>query len=630
MTTSLKAKLVAATLASITTIAALVFAVDYGASTFSGMVLQSRVITTAVRNHANADMMHDALRADVFAALQFARSAPERRGEIAAETSAHAAEMQRLIANNRTLPLPPDVIARLADLEQLLALYSASAESLVAAAFADPQTAALQLSEFERQFLVIEAEMETQGDVLEASAAAQTATATAFSTQAIWVRNAALVIGALIGVFALWVTHMGVVSPLTKLTGALERFANGDYHAMVPSSRKDEIGQMARALSGFSKEAIERNRMDRETRVLSELNEWLQSAKSEAELYQMIADFLSKFIPDCSGTIYIYANSRDILECMKMWNGSNATASMHPDDCWGLRRGRTYTHGQSEVDFDCPHVGPGVAIDYCCIPILAHGETVGLLHLEYQSKSDAKSGKTAILEQRRLGLAAVEHISMAIANVKLREQLRDQSIRDTLTGLYNRRYMLETCRREFQRAARANQPVTMLSIDVDHFKTFNDNHGHDAGDTVLRAVGEALISTFRGDDVPCRFGGEEFVVLLPNASASIGQRKAEELRAKIERVTVRYADGDLPRITISVGVATYPNAGSAPLEVLKVADTALYEAKRKGRNRVEMSRSGKDSIAAEVSESPHAKLSETILDRLAQTDHETPGRSRTA
>lgn len=180
VTTSLKAKLVAATLASITTIAALVFAVDYGASTFSGIVVQSRVITTAVRNHANADMMHDALRADVFAALQFARGAPERRGEIAAETSAHAAEMQRLIANNRTLPLPPDVIARLADLEQLLALYSASAELLVAAAFADPQTAALQLSEFERQFFVLEAEMEIQGDVLEASAAAQTATATAF------------------------------------------------------------------------------------------------------------------------------------------------------------------------------------------------------------------------------------------------------------------------------------------------------------------------------------------------------------------------------------------------------------------------------------------------------------------
>ena len=130
--------------------------------------------------------------------------------------------------------------------------------------------------------------------------------------------------------------------------------------------------------------------------------------------------------------------------------------------------------------------------------------------------------------------------------------------------------------------------------------------------------------------MPCRFGGEEFVVLLPNASASIGQRKAEELRAKIERLTVRYADSDLPRITISVGVATFPDAGSAPLEVLKVADNALYVAKSQGRNQVELSASGKSSVAAASSESPHAKFSEAILDRLALTDDETGGLSRRA
>ncbi len=498
MAVSLKAKLVTATLTSVVMIGALVFVVNYGADVFNGIVLQSRVVTTAVRNHTNADMMHDALRADVYAAFQFARTAPERQGEVVAEANAHAAEMQRLIEDNRALALPADVTARLPDLEQLLALYSASAESLVAGAFSEPQTAALRLSEFERQFSVLEGAMQTQGDVLEASAAAQSDTAASFSTQAMWVSNTVLVIGVLIGVFALWVTHLGVVSPLTKLTGALERFANGDYHAELPSSRRDEIGHMARALAVFSKEAIERNRLSRETQVLSELNEWLQSAKTEAELYQMIADFLCKFIPDCVGTIYIYANSRDILECVKMWNGSHGAASIHPDDCWGLRRGRTYTHGEGEIDFDCPHVQPGVATGYCCVPILAHGETVGLLHLEYKPKSDVKSAKAAMWEQRRLGVATVEHISLAIANVRLRDQLRDQSIRDTLTGLYNRRYLLETCRREFQRAARAGQPVTILSIDVDHFKTFNDNHGHDAGDTVLRAVGEGLISTFRG------------------------------------------------------------------------------------------------------------------------------------
>jgi diguanylate cyclase (GGDEF)-like protein len=128
-----------------------------------------------------------------------------------------------------------------------------------------------------------------------------------------------------------------------------------------------------------------------------------------------------------------------------------------------------------------------------------------------------------------------------------------------------------------------------LSIDVDHFKKFNDNHGHDAGDVVLRAVGEALQSSFRDDEVPCRFGGEEFVVVLPGVTASVARKRAEQLRAKIEALTVRYAEGNLPKITISVGIATYPHSGSTPVEVLKVADEALYVAKHEGRNRVQVS-----------------------------------------
>jgi diguanylate cyclase (GGDEF)-like protein len=186
-----------------------------------------------------------------------------------------------------------------------------------------------------------------------------------------------------------------------------------------------------------------------------------------------------------------------------------------------------------------------------------------------------------------LGLICAEQISLAIANVKLRDQLRDQSIRDPLTSLFNRRYLMETCRREFSRAARTNQCVSVLSIDVDHFKKFNDNHGHDAGDTVLRAVGQCLQENFREEDVPCRFGGEEFVVILPGTNPEEGIRKAESLRAKVEALVVRYLDGNLPRITISVGVAAFPRSGATPQEVLKIADEALYRAKEEGRNRVQ-------------------------------------------
>jgi diguanylate cyclase (GGDEF)-like protein len=223
---------------------------------------------------------------------------------------------------------------------------------------------------------------------------------------------------------------------------------------------------------------------------------------------------------------------------------------------------------------------------------LAHGETIGLLHLEFgrENRSNGvQPTKDAIAEQRRLGLICAEQISLAIANVKLRDELRDQSIRDPLTGLYNRRYMMETCGREFSRAARAGQKVSVLSLDIDHFKKYNDNHGHDAGDMVLRAVGNCLESLFRNEDVPCRFGGEEFVVLLPGADASDAVHRAEQLRSRVEALVVRYLEKSLPTITVSIGVAAFPEAGEYPEAVLKAADEALYRAKENGRNRVELS-----------------------------------------
>lgn len=385
------------------------------------------------------------------------------------------------------------------------------------------------------------------------------------------------------------VIRSGLLAPLFQIKNSMLRLAKGDLKAGVEGlERSDEIGDMARSVEVLQAASIERQKMTREAALLSELNEWLQCCKSLDELYGMVAQFLSRLLPDCAGTLYVYANSRDVLESTKAWNGGKITPAMHPDDCWALRRGRTYMFGGKEIDFPCTHVTSPTTGHYCCIPILAHGETIGLLHLDLGRPGEqVKAALPAvILEQQRLGLVCAEQISLAIANVKLRDQLRDQSIRDPLTGLFNRRYLMETCRREFSRAARTGQCVSILSIDVDHFKTFNDNHGHDAGDTVLRAVGECLQENFRDEDVPCRFGGEEFVVIVAGASPADGIRKAEDLRAKIEALAVRYLDGNLPRITISVGVAAFPRSGATPQEVLKAADEALYRAKEEGRNRV--------------------------------------------
>jgi diguanylate cyclase (GGDEF)-like protein len=399
-------------------------------------------------------------------------------------------------------------------------------------------------------------------------------------------------LGALALVGGLIFIKTALLTPVLGMKDSMLRLAQGDLDIEVNRRpRVDEIGEMARAVGVFQTTLIERHKLNRETRLLADLNEWLQSCNSLAELYQMVAEFLGRLLPACAGSLYIYANSRDVLESAKVWNGGKMMPAMHPDDCWGLRRGRPYTFGENEIGFLCAHVGPSVSGEYCCIPILAHGETIGLLHLDFgcDQSEDEKPSKEAVLEQRRLGLVCAEQISLAIANVKLRDQLRDQSIRDVLTGLFNRRFMLETCRREFSRAARTGQSVSLLSIDIDHFKKYNDNHGHDAGDTVLRAVGHCLENVFRNEDVPCRFGGEEFVVILPGADADVAARRAEQLRSKVEALVVRYVEKNLPRITVSIGVASFPDAGDNPQVVLKAADEALYRAKKGGRNRVELS-----------------------------------------
>ena len=413
---------------------------------------------------------------------------------------------------------------------------------------------------------------------------------------------------------ALVLVRVSLLMPLLRLRDRMFRLARGNLDDEGEERRPAaEIAHMAEAVEVFRGDLLDRQRLNHQSELLSSLNEWLQSCNSLHELYEMVGAFLAKLLPGCSGNLFIYANSRDVLESMQAWNGAAKMPAMHPDDCWALRRGRTYTFGPNDLDFPCVHIAAAQPEPYCCIPVLAHGETIGLLHLEFGAGSAATSGEAAeneLAAQRRLGIVCAEQISLAIANAKLRDQLRDQSIRDPLTGLFNRRYLLETCRREFARAKRNKQSVSVLSIDVDHFKRFNDNHGHDAGDTVLRAVGSSLDELFRSEDVPCRFGGEEFVVILPGANIDDAMRRADQLRGKIEGLIVRYLEQNLPRITISVGVAAFPEAGATPEAVLRVADMALYQAKAKGRNRVERVGAGAEDEPAllPVAQEPPAVL----------------------
>jgi diguanylate cyclase (GGDEF)-like protein len=327
-----------------------------------------------------------------------------------------------------------------------------------------------------------------------------------------------------------------------------------------------------------------------EAQMLAQLDEWLQSCKSLEELFLIVRRFMTRLLPGGAGELYIYSNSRDVLDGVCQWNAEAILPHINADNCWSLRRGRAYEYRADALCFTCEHVelqhhahGPD---HYLCIPIVAHGDTVGLMHIRFAETGESEA---VVTDRLQFAIRCGEHISMAIANVKLRDELRDQSIRDPLTGLFNRRYFMDAMRREVSVAARKNGQFGLISFDADKFKNFNDNHGHDAGDMVLRSIGQVLGEVLGTADVPCRMGGEEFAVLVPGADMEATAALAERLREATSELRVRYLDGVLPPINISAGVACYPQSGQTPPVLLRRADEALYVAKAEGRNCVRRS-----------------------------------------
>jgi diguanylate cyclase (GGDEF)-like protein len=188
------------------------------------------------------------------------------------------------------------------------------------------------------------------------------------------------------------------------------------------------------------------------------------------------------------------------------------------------------------------------------------------------------------VDRDQLAMTVAEDMALALSNLRLRETLRSQAIRDPLTGLFNRRYLEETMERELNRVKRQGMSLGVIMMDLDHFKQYNDTFGHSAGDELLSALGILLKSHIRGEDIACRYGGEEFLLILPGASREIALERAESLRQAVEEMH-QHHPGMKPA-TLSLGVAVYPDHGDTRLQLIQSADTALYRAKHAGRDRV--------------------------------------------
>ena len=339
---------------------------------------------------------------------------------------------------------------------------------------------------------------------------------------------------------------------------------------------------MARKQLDEQNERMMRELSERSQRatLLTKMGEHLQSCVNQKEVFAAALGFAPKIFVH-PGAIALLNSERNLAEVIGSWaNCELPRKAFEPNACWALRTGHQHLVVAGDPTARCAHAA-GVEHTYLCVPILAQGEALGIMH--FQSTDESASLAEAELSFKT---TFAGQVGLSIANINLRDALRIQSIKDTLTGLYNRRYMEEMLDREIRRAARAHQSLGILMLDLDHFKTFNDTYGHDAGDAVLCEAASLLTKSVRAEDTVCRFGGEEFVVLLPTANLQSARERAEVIRSKLKSLTVLFRGQSLGVITASIGVCAFPVNGASPQELLTAVDAALYCAKREGRDRV--------------------------------------------
>ena len=353
----------------------------------------------------------------------------------------------------------------------------------------------------------------------------------------------------------------------------------------------------AKLIKGFA--ALEQS--SRETEFINQMVDLLQACPNTEEACEVIADQMGRFFPEDSGALYLFHASRNLLDQAASWGPASPDSLVFkPDECWGLRRGKMHiieadstNVEQPEIDHSliCPHVSPDGPADYLCVPLVAQSETLGLLHLRHKegvADTDDQGNHIKWYGQvkRQRIQSITDSLSLSLANLKLRATLKQQSIRDPLTGLYNRRYMEETLDRELLRAARNHEALGVVMLDIDHFKDFNDTFGHQAGDVLLKSLGHFFLSHIRGEDVACRYGGEEFILLLPGSTLEQTRLRAEEMREKSHNLNATFRGQSLGAITLSFGISVFPDHGTSPEILIQIADQALYRAKSEGRDRV--------------------------------------------
>lgn len=388
-----------------------------------------------------------------------------------------------------------------------------------------------------------------------------------------------------------FVFRQRVLRPVVKLSDVVTRLAAHDYEAVPPNiSQVDEIGDMAEALRIFRATGIERQRLERERDadramrdLLSRMTQRMQSCDGIDDLKDVARRFLPGIAPRLAGRLYLFDTIKDaMVEAVSWQNPRHSNPEFSLLSCWAVRRGTSHRPAGDQIDVPCAHLSANDGAnlpDTICLPLAGQQGTLGLLYLE-----PLPGGSLSELPDIYLDMLA-ENIGLSLDNLRLREALHDMAMADALTTLANRRQLDAVLGAELDRSARSQTEISCIMADIDHFKRFNDEVGHEAGDAVLQAVGGLLKRVVHEADLVFRYGGEEFLLLLPGVAAEEAVGRAEQIRSAVSALRVQHRGNDLGAVTMSLGVATAP-APSERAKLVQAADAALLRAKRQGRDRV--------------------------------------------
>ena len=322
---------------------------------------------------------------------------------------------------------------------------------------------------------------------------------------------------------------------------------------------------------------------DRQMQLLSRMNDLLQSCVTLTEAYQVLTLSMAELFPGQNGCLSLLHRAGKPLEMVACWGPDAIVEPVFSlGNCWALRRGQIHEVHDPHTGLLCQHFIHPPQTAYICLPLMVQGETLGVLTL--MDTSNRKSEHQPGLQQ--LAVIIGETVKLAIANLKLRDQLRQQAIHDQLTGLFNRRYLDETLPRDLHQAQRRNAPLCVVMLDIDDFKHFNDAFGHGPGDAILRELGRVLREKLRKSDISCRYGGDEFVLVLHDSSIAATRARLEQIRTFLKGLEIHYGEEVLGPITLSIGIVQTPEHAITSRELLREADEAMYAAKQGGRDRI--------------------------------------------